>query len=117
MLYKAVALNDSAILVEWTAVPVDFLHGKLQGYSITYSRVQGSNQLAVDTQKMETQHNHATVNGLQPQRNYSFSVSAFTEHGNGPSSNTMIALTLGSVRKGVFTLSHSFTRVDIAHSA
>ena len=110
MLYKAVALNDSAILVAWTVVPEDFLHGsRLRGYLITYRRVQGLSQSAVDTHRMETQHNHTTVNGLQPQSNYSFSVSAFTEHGNGPSSNTMIVMTLGSVGEGVFTHFYSFT--------
>ena len=96
MLIKAVALNGTAVFLAWTPVTTEHDLNLVQGYLITLYRHSGTKHNAVQTVEILVDHDqivNTTLAGLQPGTNYSANISALTEYGKGPSSNTLVVLT------------------------
>ena len=100
-LYQTKVLANGTVLVAWEPVPKKFLHGSLKGSIVIYRNINSSNQFENFTKKVSPNVNQTYLRGLEPQMMYSISVSAFTEHGVGPSSNVMYATTLPQRKKGI----------------
>ena len=79
-----VAINRTAIEVEWNLPPLNDRGGIIRGYKLYYLLTNGGVEQMIDISDNTT--DAYIVNGLQPATSYRFSVLAYTNVGDGPRS-------------------------------
>ena len=90
--FYVVAINRTAIEVEWDLPSYDARGGIIRGYKLFYLSTNGGVEQTINIPDNMT--DVYTVNGLQPATSYRFSVLAYTNVGDGPRSIHLTVPTL-----------------------
>lgn len=82
--------SSTSIFVQWDDVPAAYQNGIILTYTITYQSLTTNHNGSVTVNYPELQKN---VTHLREYINYSISVYASTEKGDGPASNPIFVIT------------------------
>lgn len=87
------------ILIKWSPVPEQFVHGILRGYNVYYrtgmskSKRSVSHVGVIKAMSVNTSIQSLDITGLEPFTYYDVWVSAFTDIGSSPSSRPITVIT------------------------
>lgn len=88
-----------SILIEWSPVPQQYVHGILRGYHVYYKtgkpKVKRSTSLVgvIKAMSVNKSSQNLEITGLEPFTSYDVWVAAFTDAGSGPSSTPVTIVT------------------------
>ena len=88
-----------SILIEWSPVPQQYVHGILRGYHVYYKtgkpKVKRSTSLVgvIKAMSVNKSSQNLEIKGLEPFTSYDVWVAAFTDAGSGPSSTPVTVVT------------------------
>lgn len=88
-----------SILIEWSPVPQQYVHGILRGYHVYYKtgkpKVKRSTSLVgvIKAMSVNKSSHNLEITGLEPFTSYDVWVAAFTDAGSGPSSTPVTVVT------------------------
>lgn len=88
-----------SILIKWSPVPEQYVHGILRGYHVYYKtgtskmRRSASQVGVIKAMSVNMSSQSLEITGLEPFTSYDVWVSAFTDMGSGPSSRTVTVTT------------------------
>lgn len=77
-------LNE--FLVEWDPLPLQYINGRLLGYSVYYKDARYYYYLEKTVNTSSPDDSHVILAGIETGKRYQISVTAFTIRGNGPRS-------------------------------
>jgi hypothetical protein len=86
------ATGPSKISLAWRPVPLPFIHGQLRGFRILINKLGQEGEQIENTTRPDVKS--IEYDNLQPLTNYSLSVLAFNENGDGPSSCSVYVETM-----------------------
>lgn len=92
---QAFSTGSNKIFLEWTPIPLPFVHGEPLGFRIHVNKVGGG--LIVHTTKNNTKDYE--VGDLEPLTNYSIQVLEFNKNGDGPLSPPLYVQTMPKRRR------------------
>lgn len=78
-------LNE--FLVQWDPVPIQYVNGRLLGYTVYYKDTQYYYSLEKAVNTSDPDEPHVILTGIQTGQSYQISVAAFTSKGHGPRSS------------------------------
>lgn len=90
---RLIAINSSAIEVQWRHPSFGSRGGIIRGYKIFVQLANGRNETVIDTQTNATVY---VIGGLMCNTSYAISVLAYTGVGDGPKSKRQTTSTLGT---------------------
>ena len=83
-------INETAMSITWTLIPITLAQGKILHYIVTYSVQHSTGQANISSVNVSANKSTVTIGGLQPDISYIVTVSAATSVGEGNSSKPMI---------------------------
>ena len=92
--FHVVAINKTAIEVQWDLPPFGSRGGVIRGYKLFFRAANGEEEMLINIPDNTT--DVYIVEGLEPNTSYTFSVLAYTSVGDGPRS---IHLTIATLSK------------------
>jgi len=88
---QAFSTGPYKIFIEWSPIPLPFVHGDPLGFRVKISKV-GEDDPFINTTGMDVKY--FDVENLQPLTNYSLQVLEFNKNGDGPLSSPVYVQTM-----------------------
>ena len=83
-------INQTAMSVTWTLIPITLAQGKILHYIVTYSAQLSKGQTNINYVHVSANESIVTIGGLQASVSYIVTISAVTSVGEGNSSEPVI---------------------------